>query len=68
MPVPDDAARAQKMPLPGWIVTFMVLCDVIAAALLVYAVASHSLAIGVLAVISLLCGAGFFRKFRRRHD
>jgi hypothetical protein len=44
----------------------MLLCVVVSLALLVYALVIESVVVGVLAVVSLLSCAGFFRKFQRR--
>ena len=63
---PSDQPPRCKIPLTGWIVPFMLLCVVVSLALLVYALVIESVVVGVLAVVSLLSCAGFFRKFQRR--
>jgi hypothetical protein len=62
----SDGTRPPRIPVPGWIMSLMLLCVAVAGALLVYAVANRLLLGGALAAGSLVSCARFFRKFERR--
>jgi hypothetical protein len=62
----SDGTRPPRIPVPGWIMSLMLLCVAVAGALLVYAVVHRLLLGGVLAAGSLLSCGRFFKKFERR--